>query len=230
MLKFHFYCILDESPTHGKGFLTSQRSGSYRRAMEVRPNPTVTSSNDSLASTNSTSSTIRSTKTKSKKSDRSDTDEAKEITKKSKEMSAFIPVRHNDAVKNKSRTLVNGNTGSSHRSGLWTKPVQNKSLTSTSSGKVQERPGIVTGPPVASLEQPINTNSDTTPNSNFLNNSRPKGYNWVNSYFRNKSNRSDDLDDSLTQPSSEEPELKTNIQPKQNSFLRKVQGKRKVKT
>lgn len=198
--------------------------------MEVRPNPTVSSSNDSLSSTNSTPSTVRSgTLTRNKKgsSKTSSTQaEVKEPTRKPKESSAFTPVRYADPVKDNSKTTPN--TTGAQRTGMWTKPIQNKSARDAFGPRVQtrDRPGFASGPPVPSHDQSMNESQDSLKHD-FLNSSRPKGYNWVNSYFRNKNTSRDSGDE---QGSCEQPELKTNIQPKQNSFLRKVQGKRKVKT
>jgi len=83
--------------------------------------------------------------------------------------------------------------------------------------------------------KPTNINSSQTsglkPNITE-NRTKPKSYNWVNSYFKNKSSSSSSLhqaDDEVIDV-SEAPEIRTEITPRQNSFLRKVQGKRKTKT
>jgi len=231
----------EETSISPKAFGTSQRSGSYRRAMEVRPNPaSISSSNDSLTSANSTPSTVRSssgTLTRTKKSSSksisrsssNDESSSREGSRKQKETSsAFSPVRYSDPVKHSSRTVTNGNE-TLQRTGLWTKPSQVKTGTyGQQRMQTRDRPGIVTAP-VPSLDHSLNDSHHDS--SNFMNGgARPKGYNWVNSYFRNKNNRPEHAGDDQQLYDAEQPELKTNIQPKQNSFLRKVQGKRKVKT
>jgi len=194
--------------------------------MEVRPNPAVSSSNDSLSSTNSTPSTVRSgTITRSRKSSSkagSVKVEAKDSKKKSKEPSAFTPVRNSEPIRDSSK--LTSNQAGGQRVGMWTKPAQNKTATGAFGPRVEirDRPGVLSGAPVPSLDQSMNDSQESL-RHDFLNSSRPKGYNWVNSYFRNKNhNRSDSSFDE--QASCEQPELKTSIQPKQNSFLRKVQA------